>query len=137
MDADKTARAASNLLNGALRLRRSGDGVYGEPPPHPITKPAEAIGAWIASMTREIDQDVPFSREAEMREVLLAAGEEVDAAMPASTAAARLRDALYRDAIDTVSKGAWRPPRWVLFAGSAALGGLLGGLLVALLSRRR
>ena len=131
-DPRRVALAGRNLIDGALRIRRGGDGLYGTPT-RPITKPAEAVGAWLKAMEREAAAG-PFHRQAEMREALMAAAEEVDAAAVAAPAAERLRGALFSDAIDVIGgdTGGWRPwLPWLLVAG---LGGVLIGVFM---SRKR
>ncbi len=131
----QVARAGRNLIDGALRIRRGGDGLYAEVE-RPITKPAEAVGAWMGSLERQLDSGQPFGRAAEMREALVAAAEEVDAAAAATPAAERLRSALFSDALETIG-GTGGPAAHQSFLGwivAAALGGILIGVL---LSRKR
>ena len=124
------ARAGHALVNGALRIRHGGNGLYGTSDKSVITKPAEAVGAWIKSMQAEIVGG-NFHRTAELREAIVAAAEEVDAATLATPKATRLREALYTDALhvlggsDTTSKS-----NLILGIAASILGGLLLGLLL-------
>lgn len=130
-DPARVVRAASNLVEGALRIRRGNEGLYGVVE-RPVTKPAEALGSWIHSLEREIVGGEPFYRTAEAAEALVAAAEEVDAATEATPAATRLRNALYSDALTVVGGGGesrWRPYLpWII---SSVLGGILIGILMA------
>jgi len=146
-DADPACinRAGTTLVGAALRMRRGGDGLYGDPPARPVTKPADALSAWFASLAGDMGSEKAFHRQAELREALVAAAEEVDAAATATGApsALRLRNALYSDAIDAII-GNDSPPvaphsatsvvPWVVAAG---LGGLTIGLLIALFTRHK
>ena len=123
------ARAARALVDGAIRIRRGGDGLYGEVA-KPNVKQAEAIGVWIKSMERDMERG-NFHRAAEMREALIAAGEEVDLATKAEPKALRLRDALWTDAITVLgSSGSSNNLPW--FIAAAAV-----GLAIGLWLRRR
>ena len=133
---DRAARAGLSLVEGALRLRRTGDGLYGVPPVRPATKPAEALSAWIASIARD---ESGSTRAAELREAVVAAAEEVDAAAQATSTpgAARLREALYRDALAEMHIG----QSWFSRAASSpalpwTLAGLFAGTLIGLLLGR-
>lgn len=133
VDPRRVVRAGQKLINGALRIRRGGDGIYhnrdtvmGLPP---VTKPAEAIGAWLQSLAGEAASGERC--EAEMQEALLAAAEEVDEATKATPAASRLRSALYTDALgivsDTDKKSLPIGLPWII---AAVLGGILFGVLI-------
>jgi hypothetical protein len=130
-DPQRVARAGLTLVDGALRIRRGGDGLYGAVE-RPVTKPAEAVRAWLKGISQDIGEDGSFTRAAEMREALIAAAEEVDAAVKATPAAERLRGALYSDALDVLGSAGpsgWRPYLpWFVAAG---LGGALIGVLIA------
>lgn len=122
------ARATLGLVDGALRIRRAGDGIYGAIPVRPVTKPAEAIGAWISDISRNANY-----RRAEMREALIAAGAEVEAATrEAAPSAGRLRAALYSDALGTLGskEGSSNTLPWVI-------AGVLGGILLSILYTNR
>ncbi len=126
-DAARVARATRSLVDGALRIRRGNDGLYGDVL-KPVTKPAEAIGAWLRSIEREVDEGA-FHRAAELREAMIAAGEEVDAATRATPAAERLRGALYSDALDLIGGPAERPAAsmWQWVVDSVLAVALVGG----------
>lgn len=138
-DPNRVAVAGRTLVDGAIRIRR-GDGVFGDSAAasRPVTKPAEAIAAWIGNMQRELTAGGPFHRHAELREALAAAGEEVDAAVsampgtPGMPAARRLQSALYSDAIGTIDDKPASALKsalpWII---SAALAGILVGILVS------
>lgn len=142
-DPRRVARAGLNMVDNALRIRRSegqqavdpadvlGSWLY--PNQRPITKPAEAVGAWLKSIASDIDEDVPFDRVAEMREAMIAAGEEVETATQSLPAAQRLRSALYSDALGSFGSQSTMNPLlpWVL-----ALGGVLVGILWASRKKR-
>lgn len=134
----RLADAGLNLLQGALRIRRGGDGIYGDEPTRPVTKPAEAVAAWIGSMKREMSVG-SFQRKAELREALIAAGEEVDAAAQATPSAARLRGALYEDALGALDENS-KTKSW-FEANSSILpwtvAGVFGGLLLGMYIWRR
>lgn len=122
------ARATLGLVDGALRIRRAGDGIYGTVPIRPVTKPAEAIGAWISDISRNANH-----RRAEMREALIAAGAEVEAATrEASPSAGRLRSALYSDALGALGSTEKSPTAlpWII-------AGALGGILLSILYTHR
>jgi len=131
-DPGRVVQAGRQLIDGALHIRRGGNGIYGEPG-RPVTKPAEAIGAWLDSLEAEAATGLPFRRPAEAREALIAAAEEVESASQSMPRAARYRSALFSDALDTVG---WSTPR----IGTALpwiISGILGGILIGLLIRKR
>ena len=137
-DPRRVARAASTLVEGAMRIRRGGDGLYAAVD-KPSTKQAEAIGAWLRSMEKDIIGGEEFHRQGELREALTAAAEEVGHAALATPAATRLRDALYTDAISVFGAGGGSGSNaqvlpWALAAG---LGGILVGVLFARKKRSR
>lgn len=130
-DPSRSIRAGLALVDGAVRIRRGGDGLYGNVE-RPITKQAEAVGAWIRSMEPEI-LGGDFHRQAELREAVIAAAEEVDAAVAEAPAASRLQGALYTDALDALGAQQKRPTSilpWVI-------AGVLGGILVGVIVMRR
>lgn len=129
-DPARVARAGLNLVDGALRIRRGGDGLYGEVE-RPTTKPVEAVGAWIRALEREASSGSPFYRSAEMREALVAAAEEVDKAAQAMPQAERLRGALYADAIEVLGAGDSGSRNLLPWIVAAIFGGICVGLLVA------
>jgi cell division septum initiation protein DivIVA len=106
------------------------DGLYAQVD-KPVTKPAEAIGAWLESMENELAGEEPFQRSAELREAIIAAGQEVDAAAAAQPEAARLRDALHADALAILQPKRNENPTsffpWLLVS---LLGGVLIGVLI-------
>ena len=116
-----------NLVQGALRIRGAEE--------RPVTTPAEAVGAWIGSLARDLDSG-EFHRTAEMREALVSAAEEVDAAARASPGAARLRNALFEDALVAIGGQDHRTMMQVL---PWVLSGVFGGILIGLffVKRRR
>ena len=126
------ALAGLNLVDGALRIRRGGDGIYGDVE-KPITKPAEAVAAWLKDIENSID-DRPFTRSAELREAVVAAGEEVDAAAKAMPASERLRSALYSDALTVLGGDLPMSSNFWPWLVATALGGILLGVLI---SRKR
>ena len=129
---ERAAQAAKALIDGALRIRQGGDGLYGVEPSRPVTKPAEAIGAWLSSLETDYRGNPSFHRHAEMKEVLVAASEEVDKAARAMPGADRMRNALFTDAIDVI--GGNSPSSRLPWCIAALLGGILVGVLF---SRRR
>lgn len=133
-DPTRLAQAGMNLVNGALRIRRGGDGVYGTVD-RPVTKPIEAVRAWIDSMAREVEEGKPYPRAAELRESVVAAAEEVDAAVREMPAAHRLRGALYEDALGALTTTRpWYAHPAVPWGVAVLLAGVLAGVLIA---RRR
>ncbi len=142
-DSSRVARAGLTLVGGALRIRRGGDGLYAEVE-KPVTKPSQAVAAWIESMAGEVEPGQPYHRAAELREALAAAAKEVDDAAQAAGAGSspdlvHLRSALYADALGSVVdggsntiesafpaavRGFWP---WLLVS---ALGGVIVGMLV-------
>ena len=128
--------AGRGLVDGALRIRRGGDGLYGELPARPVTKPAEAVGAWLEALSEEAADDAPFYRHAEAREALVAAAEEVQAATEQIPRAERLQGALYLDALDRIGLGSEGRSSlraavpWIVAAS-------LAGILVGVFLRRR
>lgn len=140
-DPRRLAIVGRNLIDGALRIRHSEpasmgeDDVIGSWLPK-VTKPTEAIGAWLKSLNEQVESGEPFFRAAEMREAVIAAGEEVHTAAEASPTAGRLRSALYADALDAIGTSDKKPPVWPWIVGGAIGGGILISLLVLLLRRR-
>lgn len=127
--ADRMLRAALNLVDGAQRIRRSSapavDGAA-----EVAARPTEAVRAWLKSMEPEVVGG-DFSRHAELREALVAAGEEVErAAAAAAPASERLPRALYEDALGAIgttsSLRAFVP---------YLICGMIGGLAAAVLLR--
>lgn len=118
---DRVLRAGLHLIDGALRIRREPD-VLGVTPVS--SKPAEAVRAWLKSMEPEMRAG-NFFRHAELREAVVAAGEEVERAAADAPRARRLGRALYADALTAVgssSSESWftRGLPWIiasLFAG--------------------
>lgn len=141
-DPRRLAIVGRNLIDGALRIRHSEpvavgeDDVIGSWLPK-VTKPTEAIGAWLKSLSEQAESGEPFFRSAEMREAVIAAGEEVDTAVQASPTAGRLRHALYSDALDAIAGQDKKPPVWPWIVGGVIGGGILVSLLVLIFQRRR
>lgn len=143
-DPRRVTQAGYKLIKGALRIRQSEpDGsavdlndVLGSvmSKRKPITKPAEAVGAWLKSLERDSSQGIDCS--AEMRKALLAAGKEVNAAAEGGTADdVELRSALYTDALSVIGSSSAgvlqsRAFPWVLL-------GILGGILVGVFVARK
>lgn len=140
-DPRRVARAGLNMVDNAIRLRQGGQKnvdptdvlgswLYSQ---RPVTKQAEAVGAWMKSIASDIDEDEPFDRAAEMREAMIAAGEELEAATQSLPAAKRLRSAFYSDALGSFGNQSTMNPLlpWVL-----ALGGVLVGILWASRNKR-
>jgi len=133
-DPVRVTKAARALVDGALRIRTGNDGIFGNV--IPVTKPVEAVGAWLKSIERDmIGGD--FQRENEAREALVVAAEEVDEAVKAVPKAARFQTALYADALGALAKGSSSSDQrsfwpWLLAAG---LSGLLVGILFNLKRR--
>ena len=127
------ARTGLRLIDGAVRIRQGGDGLYGDVP-KPATKQAEAIGAWLHALSADIRPDEPFLRKAELREALRAAGEEVGAATQSTPAASRYGDALYSDALDVIGSSGttYHNNFWPWIVAT-----LFGGILVGVLLRRK
>jgi hypothetical protein len=135
-DPSQVARAGLNLVDGAIRIRRGGDGLYGDVE-KPITKQAEAVGEWLKSLERDATTSGPaFRRSAEMREALVAAAEEVDRATTLLPDATRFKNALYSDAIDVLGESAPSPRPWLPWVIVSALGGILVGILFSSRKRR-
>lgn len=139
-DADNTAQAGLNLIEGALRIRSGNDGIFGQIE-RPHTKSAEAVQAWIRSLTS--DGENGRTRLSEMREAVVAAAEEVDAATEETKidgdATSRLRGALFSDALDLLGAGAKPSRTWMSWAPWIAVGvtsGILVGVLLARPKRR-
>lgn len=144
-DPVRVARAGRRLLDGAMRIRRGADGLYGNVD-KPITKPAEAIGAWISGLEREASDSqmggAPFERSGELKEAVLAAAEEVDAATNATAetsqnAASRLRVALLGDAVNALNPLAQQRSSVLPWVISGVLGGTLFGVLLTLMMKRK
>lgn len=115
-DPAKAARIASTLIEGARRLRK------GRP-----TKQVEAVNQWIQSLERDVIGG-DFHRTNELREAIIAAGEEIGAAANESTElqAPQLRDAMLSDALHALTQSSSTLSRGWLVA--AALGGILAGI---------
>lgn len=130
----RALKAGLNLVDGALRIRAGGDGIYGEPH-RPVTKPAEALRAWLRSMEPDI-RNGTFDRHNELREAIVAAGEEINRAVEHVPAATRLRSALYSDATNII--GGWETPKsivpWIV---AASLGGVVVGMLLTRKNHKR
>lgn len=127
-DPTRLTQAGRALVSGALRIRRAGDGLYGVPPERPITKPAEAVGAWLDDLEQDATNDWNFTRTAELQEAVVAAAEEVNTAVRATPAAARLQRALYRDVLGSLNV---RPPsNFVPWMIASILGGILIGMMI-------
>lgn len=122
VDPRRAAQAGMNLVRGALHIRSQDDA--------PVTTPAEAIGAWIGSMAKEATAG-DFHRSAEMREALISAAEEVEEASKASPEKARLRNALFEDALGAIGGGELRLSPTLPWILSGVLGGILLGLYFA------
>lgn len=140
-DPRRLAIVGRNLIDGALRIRHSSpstgeDDVIGSWLPK-VTRPTEAIGAWIKSLSEQAESGEPFFRAAEMREAVIAAGEEVHTATEAMPTATRLRSALYADALDAIGSSDKKPPVWPWIVGGVIGGGILVSLLVLIFQRRR
>jgi hypothetical protein len=125
IDPRQATRVTENLVAGALRIRR---GVTSDVM-RPVTKPAEAIGAWINA----IKNDDPEQRGAELREALVAAAEEVDRATTVAPYpnASRMRDALYSDALTSIgdsNKSSWFSSPTVPWILASMFGGILIGI---------
>lgn len=141
-DPRRLAIVGRNLIDGALRIRKSDppsageDDVIGSWLPK-VTRPTEAIGAWIKSLSEQAESGEPFFRSAEMREAVIAAGEEVHTAAEATPSAGRLRSALYADALDAIGSSDKKPPVWPWIVGGVIGGGILVSLLVLIFQRRR
>ena len=148
VDACKAARAGLTLLGGARRIRTGGGGLY-PTPARPVTKPVEALSAWIESIYHDAEESgEAFGRKHELREAVGAAAAEVDAAVQdcgESPALAHLHSALFRDALGVMDPPAPLPPppiSWyesptVPWVAAGTLSGVLIGLLLAMLGRRR
>ena len=130
-DPVQTTRAARALVNGALRIRTGCNGLYGIATP--ITRPTEAVGAWISSIESDLASG-DFHRHAEAREALVAAAEEVDSAVKTIPKAKRLRNALYIDALGALAQPESSDNIWPFLAG--ILGGILVVVLINLRTRR-
>lgn len=131
-DPTQVARAGKTLINGALRIRTGNGGLFGQVE-KPITKPAQAIHEWLKALEREANNGDPFHRSAEIREAIVAAGEEIDKAAADLPTATRLRTALYKDALGAIDAigGDAKPSRnylpWIL---TGVLGGIVIGMLL-------
>jgi hypothetical protein len=129
---EQLTRIGLHLIDGALRVRRGGDGIFGDVE-KPITKPAEAIGEWLRSL-EESTVLGGVQRPHEAREAVAAAAEELDTAVGLMPAASRLRPALYADALGALGTfGADEralPATFWPWTLVAALGGVLVGLLL-------
>jgi hypothetical protein len=131
---EQLTRVGLHLVDGALRVRRGGDGVY-ENVERPITKPAEAIGEWL----RGLDEATAIggvARTHEAREAVAAAAEELDQATMQSPATSRLRNALYADALGALGADTQStlPATFWPWMVASSLAGILIGLF---LGRRR
>lgn len=124
-------RVGLRLVDGALRVRCGGNGVY-EAVERPVTKPAEAIGEWLRSIEKStVVGGEERSREA--REAVVAAAEELDRAAYQTPSAGRLRAALYSDALDTLAAEDAKPVATSTFwpwTIAAVLSGIILGMLV-------
>ena len=122
-------RAGMQLVEGAIRIRSDEE--------RPITTPAEAVGAWVNSLAKEVDDDGEFHRIAELREAIVSAAEEVEnAAKAGAPKAERLKRALFQDALGVIGAQDYRPALQVLpWILTGVFGGMLLGMFFA--SRRR
>ncbi len=142
-DADprRLAIVGQNLIEGALRIRHSEpvpageDDVIGSWLPK-VTRPTEAIGAWLKSLNEQIESGEPFFRSAEMREAVIAAGEQVHTAAKAAPHQQRLRSALYADALEAIGSQDKKPSVVPWIVCGAIGGGILISLLVLILRKR-
>lgn len=133
-DPERIARVGLDFIDSALKIRRGGDGLYGDID-QPVTRPAEAIGAWIKNLQHEAHNDPSsFYRRAEMREAVVAAAEEIDTAsrLVPTTTVQRLQNALYSDALEEIIGSSGHAPTstlpWIIVG---ALGGVILGILLA------
>jgi hypothetical protein len=135
---DRVLRAGLHLIDGALRIRHhqpevvGGDALAFAPV---SSKSAEAVRAWLKSMEPEL-RSGRFSRHAELREAMVAAGEEVGKAAADAPSARRLERALYEDALTAVGGAA--SDSWLVRALPWIIASLCAGLtLGVLLGKRR
>ena len=120
-----------HLLDGAVRIRGGGGGLYGRSSEKVVSKPIEAIGEWLGCIEEASTGGVPRVQEA--REAVAAAAEELEHSAQ-SDSARKLRSALYSDA--AIALGGDRPATsapespspWPWIAGG--LGGILLGILL-------
>ena len=137
VEPERLTRIGMRLVDGALRVRRGGDGIYGAVD-KPATKQAEAIAEWLRALEESTtlgaagNSENALSRGHEAREAVVAAARELDLATRQMPAAGRLRSALYNDALTAL--GADDPGLPANFWPWMAVGTLTGivlGLLFA------
>lgn len=139
VEPERLTRIGMRLVDGALRVRRGGDGIYGAVD-KPATKQAEAIAEWLRSLEESTTvgaagySENALSRGHEAREAVVAAARELDLATRQMPAASRLRSALYNDALTAL--GADEPGLPPNFWPWAAVVGL-AGVVIGLIIRRR
>lgn len=130
VEPERLTRVGLRLVEGAIRVRRGGDGIYGAVD-KPATKQAEAIGEWLRSLEEATAIGGSEARAHEAREAVVAAAKELDTATRHMPAAGRLRSALLHDALDTLgAEESGMPANFWPWAACAALAGMLLGVLI-------